>query len=131
MRQIVYASRATGLMNRDAFAALVDQSIMNNARTGITGLLLFDGYRFLQAIEGPFAQVEACMARVKDDPRHYAIDIAFEGETDIRQFGTFSMASMMPGLDGKRDFLIRIKSAVSLVRQPDIQALFIGFAVLA
>ena len=43
-----------------------------NLLNGITGLLIADGKRFLQALEGEGGIVEETFVRIKNDPRHFA-----------------------------------------------------------
>ena len=41
-----------------------------NSRAGLTGLLVFDGQRFCQYLEGPQAALTALVAKLQRDPRH-------------------------------------------------------------
>src|SRR5664279_5415082 len=53
----------------------------NNARDGITGLLVFDGHAFCQFVEGPEAKVASLLGRLERDPRHVAIHVLHFGRT--------------------------------------------------
>jgi len=50
--------------------AIVRTARRNNAREGITGLLIFDGEHFVHCIEGNDEPVRALLSRVLADPRH-------------------------------------------------------------
>jgi hypothetical protein len=63
----------------------------NNALDGITGLLWSDGQRFIQALEGPRASVEATFLRIARDNRHHSLDLLSDRMTDEREFGTWNM----------------------------------------
>ena len=132
MRRIIYTSQVTaGAANSTSFDLLVEQAIRNNARDDLTGLLLFDGTRFLQAFEGPDQSVGACMDRIAADDRHTRIAIVADTQIDRRQFGTFAMAAMMANATTKDTFVAAVKAAVDDVQDDHIKANFIGFAALS
>ena len=43
--------------------------------------MLFDGERFCQLLEGPEAEVVALMRSISSDPRHAAVRVIFQGQT--------------------------------------------------
>ena len=91
MRQLVYISsvrRRGGCRS----ATILAQSRRNNARRGITGLLFFDGKRFLQALEGDEATVDATFARIQADARHHALVVLSNRQIEEREFGEWAMA---------------------------------------
>lgn len=61
-----------GLANPIDPEAILTTSRRNNARDNVSGLLFFNGKRFLQALEGDDAMVDATYARIQRDPRHCA-----------------------------------------------------------
>ena len=63
----------------------------NNARANITGLLLYKGGNFMQAIEGPKAQVLELFERIQKDPRHTAVYKLLERPITKREFSNFYM----------------------------------------
>ena len=63
----------------------------NNARANITGLLLYKGGNFMQAIEGPKAAVQALYERIQNDPRHTGVYKLLERPITEREFSNFSM----------------------------------------
>lgn len=64
----------------------------NNRRDGITGLLHANNRRFMQALEGEDALVEATYARIAADPRHFALVVLSRRSIETREFGDWSMA---------------------------------------
>ena len=62
-----------------------------NALDGITGLLLFDGVRFLQIIEGSETAIDSLVERLRRDPRHSAFEIRDERLVSQRSFPHWSM----------------------------------------
>ncbi len=131
MIQICYTSRATAPLDRTRYNALVVEAQGRNREDEVTGLLLYDGARFIQALEGPDLLASACMARIERDRRHEAIDIVSRGTVTDRQFGTFAMAALMPDDRDNATFVRTIKAFVENVEPAHVKALFIGFAVLS
>lgn len=91
MLQLTYISTVTGTCAPELDVILA-ASRRNNARVGVTGLLLFDGRRFLQALEGEPAAVLQTYARIGADPRHRALVKLSERQIDTRDFGSWAMA---------------------------------------
>ncbi len=92
MFQLTYISTSRkGLVERDIDAVL-EASRRNNRAAAITGLLVYDGVRFLQALEGERSAVELAFARIKADPRHRAAVMLSSREIADREFGDWDMA---------------------------------------
>ncbi len=115
----------------------VIRSIMAVAQTlnradGITGLLLSDGTRYLQAIEGPEAALRACFTRIRHDTRHYDIVTVSDEAIERRQFGEWSMRHRhRPLAGGNDDFRRDVMNDVAAVTDVRLKAMFIGFAALS
>ncbi|UUR08697.1 BLUF domain-containing protein [Sphingomonas glaciei] len=73
MEQIVYISTARVMPSETMLDSILGSSRRNNARDGLTGLLVVGGRRFLQVLEGPAAECEAAYARIRADDRHFAL----------------------------------------------------------
>lgn len=91
MRQIIYISTARLPRDADAFGKIERISQTNNAASDLSGLLLFDGVRFLQVLEGSDDAVEATMTRIKRDPRHVAFVALSDKRVAARSFGGWAM----------------------------------------
>ena len=57
----------------------------------ITGVLVFDGMRFCQHLEGNRKQVLALLERIRQDPRHTQVEVVYHGALDDRRFRRFSL----------------------------------------
>lgn len=68
--RLFYTSRATTPATDDDLQRILAQADRNNPREQITGVLLFCEGRYVQALEGPRAQVSARYSRIANDPRH-------------------------------------------------------------
>lgn len=127
MLQLVYVSTARSSDPID-HQVILDHARRNNRRDGITGLLYADAKRFLQALEGPDAAVEATFARIQADPRHRAIVLLSCRQVEAREFGDWEMAHLTAASD--RDALVeRIRSLVSRAT-PAVRGTFEGFAAV-
>jgi hypothetical protein len=93
MLQLTYISTATAGTDEVRVNDILKASRRNNAAAGVTGLLLYDGRRFLQALEGETAQVHAVYERIKADNRHRAVVLLSTKEVTARAFGEWSMAA--------------------------------------
>jgi len=83
-------------------------SLRNNERSGITGLMLFNGFNFLQCIEGERAAANDCMRRIERDDRHSGLTIVSHSKLARRQFTEWRMAdqSMPAKSDSAADMLV-------------------------
>ena len=62
-----------------------------NALDGISGLLLFDGSRFLQIVEGVEGAIDNLVERLRMDARHSAFEVRDERYVERRSFPDWSM----------------------------------------
>lgn len=91
LKTLTYTSRARlDLADRDL--GDIHQTARHlNALDGVTGLLLFDGSRFLQIIEGGEAAIDNLVERLRRDPRHSAFEVRDERPVERRSFADWSM----------------------------------------
>lgn len=129
--QIVYQSRATAPLDDAAAARLGRVAYDFNSALGVTGLLLYDGARFIQALEGDEAAVAEIMKRIERDTRHDSLTYVQRGMVDARQFGDWAMDfRRVDDVAGARAFIEGVKRAMTSVQDTRLIAAFIGFAVL-
>ena len=130
--RIVYMSRATALMTDIDVQDLADRASESNKALSVTGLLLFDGRRFMQAMEGEKEAVQGLMARISEDPRHDMIAMVSDGPAIRRKFGAWSMSYKRVG-EGccTTGYLHQVKTQMVDIPNLELRAAFIGFAKLA
>jgi hypothetical protein len=128
----LYMSRATRPLTDLDVELLAKRASEFNSNIGVTGLLLFDGRRFMQAIEGDAEPVDSLMANIKQDDRHDMLQIMAQGPARQRKFGDWAMAYKRVG-EGccTTGYLHQVKTAVAEIPNAELQAAFIGFAKLA
>ena len=88
---LIYVSTATKLMSTQDLVALLHRARENNARLGITGLLLYKQGTFMQAIEGDEMAVRALYAAISKDPRHHSVSTLSATLIAQRQFSAWEM----------------------------------------
>jgi hypothetical protein len=91
LKTLTYTSRASLDLGDADLAAIHESARHLNALEGITGMLLFDGSRFLQIVEGGEGAIDDLVERLRADPRHSAIEVRDERYVERRSFGDWSM----------------------------------------
>ena len=91
MLSVVYVSTAAAPISDEALLALLEQSRTNNARSGISGLLLYKDGQFMQALEGPDEAVRALYDIIGRDPRHQNVRSLMVEPIAERQFPDWAM----------------------------------------
>jgi hypothetical protein len=110
---LVYFSNARRRFDDAALLELLRVARANNARDGITGMLLYHDGNFIQAIEGPLAAVERTFARIRANDAHDGVVATRPMPVKERQFADWSMGFLASGAlsaDARRtvnDFLRR------------------------
>ena len=91
LKTLTYTSRARlDLADKD-LGDIHETARHLNALEGVTGLLLFDGARFLQIIEGGEEAIDALVERLRRDRRHSAFEVRDERLVERRSFADWSM----------------------------------------
>ncbi|AHZ86827.1 BLUF domain-containing protein [Bdellovibrio bacteriovorus] len=89
---LVYFSKAAEDLSYTDIREILEVSRRNNARLGITGLLIFrDGF-FLQLLEGEQASVHKILGAIREDDRNYSVKVLIEASGQERLFAEWSMA---------------------------------------
>lgn len=129
MHQITYISTVAKGTTEDDLRAILASSRRNNARVGITGLLLHDGKRFLQVLEGESAPLREALVRIKADRRHLGVVILSERDVAAREFGPWAMGEqrVSPAAPGKT-MGETVDALVAGVPDPNVRAMFSSFA---
>jgi hypothetical protein len=79
-------------MNAEELLDILKVSRENNVAKDVTGLLLYKGGNFMQALEGPDDVVMALYETIKKDPRHKDVSIISTEQIQKRQFPAWEMA---------------------------------------
>lgn len=95
---------------------ILTQARAQNAQRDITGLLIFDGLRFCQHVEGPGEAVRSLMARITHDPRHTDIKLMYDGPLVQRRYSRFDMGFAEPDDPDTIEGLHRLDGEPALTR---------------
>jgi hypothetical protein len=90
IEQLLYISTVSSTEAVDLDTILAT-SRRNNRANGVTGLLMYNGKRFLQVLEGPAEAVEATFNRIRRDSRHRGAVLLARRTIEQREFGDWSM----------------------------------------
>lgn len=111
LRLLLYVSDMAEGGGPSDVAAIVRESRRNNEGDDVSGLLVYDGSRFAQFVEGPHDAVEGLRRRLEADVRHRNIEVLLwaTGATS-RRFASWRMGYLkydldpfgLQGLRGKR-----------------------------
>lgn len=101
VRRLIYRSQAADGFDLQALLAMLVTARESNAVRRVTGLLVHQRGRFLQAIEGATADIEALWQAIQRDPRHFDVELLADSDLGQRWFGDWSMeladADSLPG----------------------------------
>jgi len=116
IRRIVYLSKASYPMRRIDLRSINFISSTNNAKVGITGLLMYSAGNFMQALEGRSAVVGEVLERIRLDERHVKLRVLVDEQDQQRIFGSWAMGLL--DLTGMKDVsLDRFSSILRAVEQ--------------
>jgi hypothetical protein len=122
--QLVYVSTADAPFTPAQLHDLLSVARANNARVGVTGMLLYHDGNFIQALEGPRAAVAALQERIALDPRHHGMLLLYHTRIETRSFAEWSMGFVDPTRSGAvtpegfSSFLVDGDLTKALVREP-------------
>jgi hypothetical protein len=132
MHQIAYISHASLHVTLEDLTELCRSSSLHNESSGVSGLLVYDGKRFMQVIEGDSTSIRPLMDRIAADNRHKKIDYLADEPLAARQFGTWALACVgFRQNSTAAELLADVKTIVCDVPNVTLKAAFIGFALLA
>lgn len=88
---ITYRSEATAAPSSADLDQLVARAKARNHSLGVTGMLLHDGGRYLQTLEGPPAALDQIWAAIQRDTRHGAIEVLSQHIVPARLFSGWDL----------------------------------------
>lgn len=91
LRAIAYVSQSKPDLSAERLQTLVEDAARFNKLAGVTGVLLNDGERFLQYIEGPPDGIDSVYERILQASSHVDIVELARGRVGQRQFPYWAM----------------------------------------
>jgi hypothetical protein len=89
--QLLYISAIAPDLPISCVADIARKARIGNNERGITGLLIFDGQRFCEYVEGSEDHLMALKERVRNDHRHIDMKMLHHGPLRKRRFTGFSL----------------------------------------
>lgn len=111
LEQIVYVSSASHLMTDSELITLLNKARDNNARLGISGMLVYCDGTFIQVLEGNSAVLRTLFETIERDPRNRCCFILLHQKITQRAFEAWSMGfradsqELADSISGYVDFL--------------------------
>jgi superfamily II DNA or RNA helicase len=118
--QCIYASAASRDFETDELADLLQAARENNARLGLTGMLLYAEGGFFQVLEGQPDVVEALYAKIERDRRHAQVTLVIKEPIPKRYFDDWTMGfykvsrEELAGMSGVNDFFGKDRAEISV-----------------
>lgn len=109
--QLIYCSAARRKFSHEELSGLLRFARQNNAKEGITGMLLYADGSFFQVLEGEEEKIRRLFEKIERDGRHHSITIIVQEPIAERSFGDWTMgyADIAPEdvdtIIGANDFL--------------------------
>lgn len=98
MIHLCYVSTASRLMSQSDLLELLGVAREKNARSAVTGMLLYKDMSFLQVLEGAAETVHELYAHIRDDSRHERVKTLFDEPIEARDFPDWTLG--FENLDG-------------------------------
>jgi hypothetical protein len=108
LHEVLYVSTLSPESPVTVVSQIAARSRLANQQADITGLLVFDGMRFCQQIEGPRKQILELIERICQDPRHVNVELLHHAPLGERRFRGFSLGY---AATDDADALARIENA--------------------
>ena len=90
--EMLYVSTIAPAACVSVVSTIAMRSRVSNALRCITGMLIFDGIRFCQYLEGGKDDLVALFERINNDSRHASVTLIHHGPLQERRFKKFSLA---------------------------------------
>lgn len=90
LTRLIYTSQRLDT-SPEGLSSILDSSLRNNAREGLTGALIVAGGQFAQILEGPRPELGACLARLQADRRHRDLQVVSASDVRHRLFPAWWM----------------------------------------
>lgn len=131
MEQLAYISTPRTAMSDEALQEILLVSRHNNARDGITGLLIAGDRRIMQVLEGATGTLDRTLERIRSDERHFAAVVLWRRSIIEGAFPDWSMGFEHENSFGTDHGLLEFVERPSTgIKDPNVLAELQGFARL-
>lgn len=127
MLSVIYVSVADPLISPADIDAILVTARRNNARDALTGALIYNGHNFMQLLEGAADRVDACLAAIREDPRHSGMVEIRRRVIEEREFADWTML-YEPAFQGHEAEFARLAASGRL--DPEFERMLGNFVAL-
>lgn len=134
--RLMYVSKAAPGVDGGTIEDILETARPRNARSGVSGLLVYSGTHFLQLLEGPEQQVGQIFDSIRADERHHDVVVLLTERAEARQFPGWSMGyELLENMDPPRGsgwFQLgqrALEAALPETVSPEVRVLFTSFHV--
>lgn len=115
IKQILYCSIPTMVISRLDLERLMEHAKSHNSSRGLSGVLLQGSGKFIQLLEGPPAEVDRLVAKIRKDDRHDYFSTIVEHEADRPFYSDWAMECVVFGAEIKKidEFLLMCLNTLS------------------
>ncbi|WP_210509055.1 BLUF domain-containing protein [Naasia sp. SYSU D00057] len=103
MFSLIYTSTETQPFDGEQLEELLTVSRRRNGAHGISGMLLYNDGRFMQALEGDEQTVRDAYALISADERHDSLKVVTQGAVEGRSFPEWTMGYRRVGDEDLRE----------------------------
>lgn len=89
--QLIYCSKGSNKLTKDDIESIWLNSIMQNTKHSIQGLLLYYDNSFIQLLEGDEYEVNTLYSNIRRDDRHYNVVLIGQQKVEKIQFKRWAM----------------------------------------
>lgn len=134
MIRLVYVSTAAGNLSERDLDDVLGVAMEHNAGVGITGLLVYNGRNFMQALEGAPDAVLDLMMSISRDPRHSGVIVISREQITERAFPDWSMKLARSDRAGARPHNLLVTNGIDYTivatMPPILASMFTNFNTL-
>jgi len=87
----VYTSRLAPGLTSDRVEYVLQEAVQHNRLAGVTGILVHDGDRVIQYLEGPDDGLRSAMGRIENATSHVELVTLMDGRVMSRLFPNWAM----------------------------------------
>ncbi len=126
LKTILYTSQLSEQAGPSVVGAITKTARANNGRCGICGLLIFDGVRFAQMLQGPATAIDALLAKLRADRRHIDMAMLVSAEREcVPRFAGWDLGLLMLD-DAEPDGIVRLAGVSGAAAEAAFLALAAG-----
>ena len=92
LQELIYTSVSSVHGDKAEVKKILAASERNNVANSVTGLLIFDGHRYIQILEGETENVDRLYDVISKDSRHQQLELLHKGGISSRSFENWRMA---------------------------------------